>query len=106
VLNPLKELEQAFVEAARWSEEIPDVVVRSHRHRNAETRIQTYKGFCTSCTTAGWQLKTPYVFRVVGARQTTPQIGGTLVRCGDEDVFTRHRLWNMRRAKTEEPMLD
>lgn len=96
-----KELEQAFVEAGRWNEEIPDVVVRSHRHRNAETRIQCYKGFATSCTTAGWQLKTPFVFKVAGARQTQPQIGGTLIRCGDEDVYTRHRLWKLSRPAVE-----
>lgn len=96
-----KELEQAFVEAARWGDDIPDVIVRSHRHRNAETRIQTKNGFATSCTTAGWQLKTPFTYRVAGARQTQPQIGGTLVRCGDEDVYTRHKLWKIERAKPE-----
>jgi len=92
-----KELEQAFVEAARWGDRPPDVVVRSHRHRNAETRIQTHRGFATSCTTAGWQAKTPFVYRCIGARQTQPQIGGTLVRCGDEDAFTRHMLWVLKR---------
>ena len=97
-----KELEQAFVEAARWSDEPPDVVVRSHRHRNAETRIQTSKGFATSCTTAGWQLKTPLAHRIAGARQTQPQIGGSLVRCGDEDIYTRHRLWKLDRPTVEE----
>lgn len=96
-----KELEQAFVEAGRWGQEHPDVIVRSHRHRNAETRIQTKRGFATSFTTAGWQLKTPFAHRVAGARQTMPQIGGSLIRCGDEDVFTRHRLWNVERPKVE-----
>jgi len=96
-----KELEQAIVEAGRWNDEIPDVVARSHRHRNAETRIQTYKGFATSFTTAGWQLKTPFVYRVAGARQTQPQIGGSLIRSGDQDVFTRHFLKNIARPKIE-----
>jgi hypothetical protein len=96
-----KELEQAYVEAARWQNRPPDVIVRSHRHRNVETRIQTYHGFATACTTAGWQAKTPFVYKIAGGRQTLPQIGGTLVRAGDEDVFTRHRLWNLARPKTE-----
>lgn len=98
-----KELEQAFVEAARWGNRHPDVIVRSHRHRNVETRIQTAHGFATACTTAGWQGKTPFVFKIVGGRQTLPQIGGTLVRSGDEDVFTRHKLWNLKRPETEKP---
>jgi len=96
-----KELEQSFVEAARWGNRHPDVIVRSHRHRNVETRIQTAHGFATACTTAGWQAKTPFVYKIAGGRQTLPQIGGTLVRSGDEDVFTRHRLWNLTRPKTE-----
>jgi len=96
-----KEMEQSFVEAGRWNDEIPDVIVRSHRHRNVETRIQSYKGFATACTTAGWQLKTPFVYKVAGARQTQPQIGGTLVRAGDEDVYTRHKLWKIDRPAIE-----
>ena len=96
-----KEIEQAFVEAARWDGEIPDVLVRSHRHRNAETRIICHKGFATSCTTAGWQLKTPLIHRIAGGRQTQPQIGGTLVRCGDEDIFTRHKIWSLTRPEPE-----
>jgi len=98
-----KELEQAFVEAARWGDRHPDVIVRSHRHRNVETRIQSAHGFATACTTAGWQAKTPFVFRIVGGRQTLPQIGGTLVRSGDEDVYTRHCLWTLNRDPVEVP---
>jgi hypothetical protein len=101
-----KELEQSFVEAARWGDRHPDVVIRSHRHRNVETRIQTANGFATACTTAGWQAKTPFVYKIVGGRQTLPQIGGTLVRSGDEDVYTRHALWNLKRPKAEVPTIE
>jgi len=100
-----KELEQSFVEASRWGNRHPDVIIRSHRHRNVETRIQTAHGFSTACVTAGWQAKTPFAFKVTGGRQTLPQIGGTLVRSGDEDVYTRHRLWTLDRPKTEQPMI-
>ena len=101
-----KEGEQALVESARWGNRHPDVIIRSHRHRNAETRIQTAHGFLTSCTTAGWQAKTPFVFKIVGGRQTLPQVGGTLVRSGDEDVYTRHCLWNLKRPQTERPAIE
>jgi len=104
-----KELEQLFVECARWGHEIPDVVVRSHRHRNAETRVRIKKhgryGFATSCTTAAWQLKTPFAYRVAGARIASPQIGGTVVRFGDEDTYTRHCIWSVDQTKIEEPLL-
>lgn len=101
-----KELEQSFVEAARWGNRYPDVIIRSHRHRNVETRIQTARGFATACTTAGWQAKTPFVYKIAGGRVTLPQIGGTLVRSGNEDVYTRHKLWNLDRPKVEQPKVE
>ncbi len=101
-----KEVEQSLVECARWGDPHPDVIVRSHRHRNVETRCQTGHGFLTGCTTAGWQAKTPFVYKIAGGRQTLPQIGGTLIRSGDEDIYTRHKLWVLDRPKTEQPMME
>jgi hypothetical protein len=94
-----RELAEAYLEAGRWGNEPPDVIIRSHRHRNSEVRIQTKKGFCTVATTGAWQLKTPYTFRVAGARQSMPQIGGTVVRVGDSDIYTRHKIWTIGRPK-------
>lgn len=86
----MRELTEAYVEAGRWNNEAPDWVARSHRHRNAEVRVQTHKGFATVFTTPAWQLKTPFTYKIAGARQSLPQIGGSLMRCGDEDLYTRH----------------
>jgi hypothetical protein len=99
----MRELSEAYVEAGRWQQEPPDVVVRSHRHRNAEVRVRTAKGFATVCTTPAWQLKTPFTYRIAGARQAQPQIGGTVIRCGDEEVFTRHQVWSLSRPKEVTP---
>jgi len=98
----LKELEQSWVEAARWGHAEPRVVVRSHRHRNAEARVPCRGGFATSLTTPGWQLKTPYAFRVPGARQARPQIGGVLIRAGDEDCYTRPKVWDIEDVAVED----
>jgi hypothetical protein len=95
----MRELTEAYVEAGRWNNEAPDWVVRSHRHRNTEVRVQTHKGFATCCVTAGWQLKTPFAYKIAGARQAQPQIGATLLRCGDADLFTRHRVWSLKRPE-------
>lgn len=97
----MRELTEAYVESGRWNNEAPDWVCRSHRHRNAEVRVQTHKGFATVFTTPAWQLKTPFAYRVAGARQTLPQIGGSLMRCGDEDLYTRHRVFTLERPKEE-----
>lgn len=97
-----RELSEAYVESGRWGYEPPDVIVRSHRHRNTEIRIQTKKGFCTVLTTAGWQLKTPYTQRIAGARQSLPQIGGTVIRVGDTDIYSRHKVWAIGRSEEVE----
>lgn len=94
----MRELTEAYVESGRWGNEAPDWVCRSHRHRNAEVRVQTLKGFATVFTTPGWQLKTPFAFKIAGARQSLPQIGGSLMRCGDEDLYTRHKVFTLSRS--------
>jgi hypothetical protein len=98
-----RELSEAYVEASRWGEPPPDVVGRSHRHRNSEVRIQTAHGFATVFTTAGWQLKTPLCHRVAGARQAEPQIGGSLIRHGDHDNYTRHFIKHLARPRVVTP---
>lgn len=95
------ELAHAFVEAGRWGEEPPDVVVRSHRHRCCEVRIPSRKGYAVAFVTAAWQLKTPFAFKVAGARQTMPQIGGSLIRLGDEELHTRHWVKDIARPQPE-----
>lgn len=95
-----KEMVEAFNEAGRWHDEPPDVVVRSHRHRQFETRIATSKGYGISLVTPGWQLKTPFTYRLASGRASTPQIGGYLIRAGDEDeVYTRFKVWKLGRTK-------
>jgi hypothetical protein len=98
-----KELVEAYNEAGRWGEQPPDCVVRSHRHRQMEIRIPTRNGYGISLVTPAWQLKTPFTYRVGIGRSSTPQIGGYLIREGDEDsLFTRFKIWKLARTKTEE----
>lgn len=98
---PMRELAEAFVEAGRWGNEPPQVIVRSHRHRNIEIRVPTKDGYGIACVTPAWQLKTPFVFRL-GSRQSQPQIGGIFIRWGDEDgIYTRSRVWGIERPEVE-----
>jgi len=89
----MKELTEMYTEAARWSEEPPDVVVRSHRHRHTKVEVNVEKhghpGIAISTVTPGWQLKTPFAYRIPGGRASRPQIGGIVVRCNDDEIFTR-----------------
>lgn len=97
----MAELAEMFTEAGRWGDRVPDVVVRSHRHRNISIRIPTRHSYGIAFTTPAWQLKTPFAYKIAGARVTTPQIGGSLIRMGDEDLFDRHRVWSIGRPKIE-----
>jgi len=95
----LKELVEAYNEAGRQRERAPDVVVRSHRHRSIKIEVPTSRGYGIVFTTAAWQLNTPYSWRFALGRAGTPQIGGHLIRHGDEDwVYTRSKIWHIERS--------
>ena len=97
-----KEMVEAYNEAGRWGDRAPDVVVRSHRDRQFETRIATKHGYGISLVTPAWQVKTPFVWKQGLGRSSTPQIGGYLIRSGDEDtIFTRFWVHRIERSKTE-----
>ncbi|MDD5343100.1 MAG: hypothetical protein PHW12_01625 [Smithella sp.] len=97
-----KELVEAYVEAGRWGYEPPDIVVRSHRHRGYKIEIATKNGLGIAIITPGWQLKTPFVYKLLSGRSGTPQIGGILIRLGDEDgLYTRTFTKELSRPKEE-----
>lgn len=96
-----KELVEAFVEAGRWNEKPPSVIVRSHRHRQFETRIAINDGYGIALVTPGFQLKTPFVHRLLSGRASTPQIGIYLLRYGSDDgLYTRFKIWRIERSNT------
>ena len=94
-----KELTESFVEAGRWNRRPPDVIVRSHRHRHIEIRIAVGgKGNETSSAiavvTPAWQGKTPFAWKVPGARLSQPQFGGIVIRYYKNELFVRHKVWS------------
>lgn len=98
-----KEMVEAYTESGRWLQEPPDMVVRSHRHRQFEIKTATKKGYGMSIVTPAWQLKTPFVYKLGMGRSSQPQMGGYLIRVGDEDgLYTRFKVWDIERPKTEE----
>lgn len=92
------ELAAMYADAGRWGREPPMIVVRSHRHRCIEVRLPADSGYATVFVTACFQLKTPFTWKIAGARVTTPQIGGSLIRVGDEEIFTRHHVRDIGRS--------
>jgi hypothetical protein len=85
------ELAASYVQAGRWRNEPPDYIVRSHRHRSIAVELDSAKGYAAGIVTPAWQGKTPFAWKIPGARISEPQIGGILIRLGDEEHY--HRRW-------------
>ncbi len=98
----MKEYAIACAEAGCWGLENPSWVVRAHRHRFSKIEVPTSRGDGICVVTPGWQLKTPFVWHGAG-RNTNPQFGGILLRTGNEEHFTRQKIWNI--GRTQEVVL-
>ena len=96
-----KELVESYVEAGRWGDRPPQVIVRSHRHRYFKTSIQSERGEAMALVTPGWQLKTPFTYKIAGARQAQPQIGGIMVRAGEGTLYSMSKVWHIERPAPE-----
>ncbi|MHC4621595.1 MAG: hypothetical protein ACYTEQ_27960 [Planctomycetota bacterium] len=95
-----RELINAYTEAGQWKDQPPDFVVRSHRHRHIEVRVPNRGGEGIAFVTAGWQLKTPFVYRT-GYKSSPPVCGGSIIRKGYENVYSRSKTWSLERPKVE-----
>jgi hypothetical protein len=98
---PYKEQVESYLDAGRWDRKPPQVIARSHRHRHIEVRSPSRDGHSVVLVTPGWQLKTPFVYRMPGARASQPQIGGCLIRVGDHQLYTDSRVWSLEPPQTE-----
>jgi len=97
----MKELAEGYSEAGRWNERAPDCIVRSHRHRYIKVEVPADGESNIAVVTPGWQLKTPFTYRIAGGRLTQPQFGGLLIRQGNEEAHERHKVWSLSRPKSE-----
>ncbi len=95
------ELTAEYVEAARWGHEPPDFIVRSHRHRSMAVDMDSAKGYAAAIVTPAWQGKTPFTFKIPGARLAEPQFGGIAIRQGDIENYYRRKVWTLGRSKAE-----
>lgn len=102
-----KELTEMYVEAARWRQQPPDIIARAHRHRNIEIKIPigTVDGQTSEASaivTPCWQGKTPFAWRIPGARISTPQFGGVAIRNSDDGVlYATSKVWTVERSAVE-----
>lgn len=95
------ELSALFNQSGRWAQEPPDYIVRSHRHRSIAVALDGAKGYIAAIVTPAWQGKTPFTWKIPGARVTEPQIGGILIRVGDEEHHYRRWVRSFDRSAEE-----
>jgi len=96
-----KELTEEFNESARWGNRPPNITIRSHRHCHLKITVPTAHGEGIAEITPGWQAKTPFTWRIAGGRLAPPQFGGVVVKQGDEELYTRSRVWTIGRSPVE-----
>lgn len=102
-----KELTEMYIESARWCRQPPDVVVRSHRHRSISVTIPvgTAEGQTSEASvivTPAWQGKTPFAWKIPGARIATPQFGGICIRWSKDGVlYPTSKVWTVDRSPVE-----
>ena len=97
-----KEFIDAVTEAGRWGHRPPDVIVRAHRHRYIKTEVATENERGVSMVLPGWQGKTPFLYRIAGARLSQPQFGGAMIRLSEEgEPYIRQRVWSLQRPRPE-----
>lgn len=97
-----RELMAAHEIAARWNERPPNVIVRSHRHTRCKVAFPSAHGDIIGEVTPAWQLRTPFAYKIAGARQALPQIGGLLIHASDEIVYTFPWVRSLARSKEEQ----
>ncbi len=95
------EMTASYVEAARWGREPPDFIVRSHRHRSIAVDLNSAKGYAAAIVTPAWQGKTPFTFKIPGARLSEPQVGGVVIRQGNEEFYYRRWVRTFDRSAEE-----
>lgn len=95
------ELTAMYVNAARWGKEPADYIVRSHRHRSIAVDLDGAHGYAAAIVTPAWQGKTPFTWKVPGARVSEPQFGGIAIRQGSEEYYYRRKVWSIDRSPTE-----
>ncbi|MCX6551189.1 MAG: hypothetical protein NTY02_09335 [Acidobacteria bacterium] len=100
---PMRELAESMIEAAKWGTQYPDVIVRGHRHRCLQIAVPTCRVQAQILCVPGWQLRTPFTFRVAGGRVSQPQFGGAVIRWSatHRELFVRTWVRSLTREEAE-----
>jgi len=91
----MREMVAALVEAGQWEQRLPDVLIRSHRHRYIKVAIPSARGEIQAAVTPGWQLKTPFVEKM--DRMRVPNIGGLVCTVEDGKCHIEPKIYPLKK---------
>jgi len=98
---PMRELISAEIEAAQWGARLPQVIVRSHRHRYTKVVIPTNRKSDITCViTPSWQLKTVWSYKADRLRM--PHIGAIAIITENGEWEIKRKLYMTPRPMTVE----
>jgi hypothetical protein len=95
---PMREIIAGEIEAIQWDRPLPDVLVRSHRHRFIEVSIPTTHGRIRCVITPGWQTRTPHVESI--DRMRMPHIGGVVFLVEGDQCQVIEKIYPLPEPKT------
>lgn len=95
----MREMVAALVEAGQWEQRLPDVLIRSHRHRYIKVSIPSARGEIQAAVTPGWQLRTPFIEKM--DRMRMPHIGGLVCIVEDGECQIKAKIYPLRKIKPE-----
>ncbi len=91
---PMREMVAGLVEAAQWHQRMPDVFVRSHRHRFVHVPMAAEGDRDIQIIiTPAWQIRTPHVERI--DRMRLPHIGGVVFIVEDGKCQVKKKIYSM-----------
>jgi hypothetical protein len=90
---PMREMVAGMIDAIQWGRRVPNVFVRSHRHRFIEVPLPTETGRIRCVITPAWQLRTPHVERI--DRMRMPHIGGVVFKVEDGQCQVMEKMYRL-----------
>lgn len=94
----MREMTAALVEAGQWGQKLPDVIIRSHRHRYIKVAIPSIRGEIQAVVTPAWQLRTPFIERI--DRMRMPHIGGIVCVVENEQCQIYGKIYPFKNGHT------
>lgn len=91
---------EQMTNAGLWGRRVAQVDVRAHRHRYAKWEKDGRDGHYIVVVLPCWQGLTPFSHKM--SSPVDPEFGGVIVRLGDEEIYTRSKVYSIEQEEEED----